>query len=252
MIAGNIRTRSTRAAAMPSTCAWSSRGDAEPLQAYFRSPTTRSRYNRFLGAMKELPSTLLEHFTHVGEAEQFSAIATMMFDGYEAIVGEVRYAFHAETSSIEFGLSIDDRWQRHGIGKALLKNLRCRAASFGAERIFGDTLRSNEQMVALARKAGYAFTQSPGDWKLLRFEQQIDIQPREIPCASWKLAALSRQSAIPPQQADRKLSPVLAVTRTGLFSVYAIRKVADLADAGRHAPLNTALRFSTNACTASL
>jgi len=57
--------------------------DAEPLQAYFRSLTTRSRYNRFLGAMRELPSTLLEHFMHVGEAEQFSAVATMMFDGYE-------------------------------------------------------------------------------------------------------------------------------------------------------------------------
>jgi RimJ/RimL family protein N-acetyltransferase len=172
--------------------------DAEPLQAYFRSLTTRSRYNRFLGAMRELPPTLLEHFMHVGEAEQFSAVVTMMFDGYETIVGEVRYAFHAETSSIEFGMSIDDRWQGHGIGKALLKNLECRAASFGAERIFGDTLRSNESMMALARKAGYAFTQSPGDWKLVRFEKAIDIEPRDIPCASWKIAALSRQSAIPP------------------------------------------------------
>ena len=172
--------------------------DAAALQGYFRSLSVGSRYNRFLGAMRELPSTLLEHFMHVGEAEQFSAVATMMFDGYETIVGEVRYAFHAETSSIEFGLSIDDRWQGHGIGKALLKNLECRAASFGAERIFGDTLRSNEQMIALARTAGYAFTQSPDDWKLVRFEKQIDLQPRDIPCASWKLAAASRQLAIPP------------------------------------------------------
>ena len=29
--------------------------DAEPLQNYFRSLTTRSRYNRFLGAASELP-----------------------------------------------------------------------------------------------------------------------------------------------------------------------------------------------------
>ncbi len=172
--------------------------DAEPLQNYVRSLSTRSRYNRFLGAISELPQTLLEHFIRVGEAEQFSVVATMMFDGFETIVGEARYAFHAETSSIEFGLSIDDRWQGHGIGRALLKNLECRAASFGADRIFGDTLRSNEQMIALARKAGYAFTASPGDWKLVRFEKSIDVEPRGIPCASWKLAAISRQSAIPP------------------------------------------------------
>jgi RimJ/RimL family protein N-acetyltransferase len=171
--------------------------DAEPLQTYFRALTARSRYNRFLGAMRELPHTLLEHFIHVGEAEQFSVVATMMFDGHETIVGEARYAFDAETSSIEFGLSIDDRWQGHGIGKALLKNLECRAASFGAQRIFGDTLRANEQMIALARKAGYAFTASPGDWKLVRFSKDIDVEPRDIPCASWKLAAASRQLAIP-------------------------------------------------------
>src|SRR3954463_10034864 len=172
--------------------------DAEELQNYFRSLTTRSRYNRFLGAMSELPKTLLDHFVHVGEADQFSVVATMRADGFETIVGEARYAFDAATSSIEFGLSIDDRWQGHGIGRALLKNLECRAASFGADRIFGDTLRSNEQMIALARKAGYAFTASPGDWKLVRFEKSIDVQPRDIPCASWRLAAISRQSAIPP------------------------------------------------------
>ena len=171
-------------------------GDAEELQNYFRSLSTRSRYNRFLGAMRELPKSLLEHFIHVGEAEQFSVVATMVIDGFETIVGEARYAFHAENSSIEFGLSIDDRWQGHGIGKALLKNLECRAASFGAERLFGDTLRSNEQMISLARKSGYAFTTSPGDWKLVRFEKQIHVEPQDIPCASWRLAAASRQAAL--------------------------------------------------------
>ena len=170
--------------------------DAEELQSYFRSLTTRSRYNRFLGAMRELPKSLLEHFIHVGEAEQFSVIATMMIDGFETIVGEARYAFHAENSSIEFGLSIDDRWQGHGIGKALLGNLECRAASFGAERLFGDTLRSNEQMISLARKSGYAFATSPGDWKLVRFVKEIHVEPQDIPCASWRLAAASRQAAL--------------------------------------------------------
>jgi GNAT superfamily N-acetyltransferase len=170
--------------------------DAEELQSYIRALSTRSRYNRFLGAMSELPKNVLEHFIHVGEAEQFSVVATMLVDGFETIVGEARYAFHADTASIEFGLSIDDRWQGHGIGTALLKNLECRAASFGAGRLFGDTLRSNDAMIGLARKSGYAFTHSPGDWKLVRFEKHIDVEPRDIPCASWRLAALSRQGAL--------------------------------------------------------
>jgi GNAT superfamily N-acetyltransferase len=165
--------------------------DAEALQDYFRSLTTRSRYNRFLGATRELPPSVLEDFIHIGEADRFSVVATMLVEGRETIVGEARYAFDSATASIEFGLSIDDRWQGHGIGKALLKNIECRAASLGADHVFGDTLRSNDAMIALARKAGYAFTNTPGDWKLTRFQKEIHLEPQEIPCASWRLAAVS-------------------------------------------------------------
>ena len=163
--------------------------DADALQGYFRSLSVRSRYNRFFGAISELPAPELDHFIHVGEADRFSVIAVMTVDGAEIIVGEARYAFDAGSSSFEFGLSVDDRWQGHGVGSALLKNLQCRAAAFGAERLFGDTLRSNDAMIGLARKSGFAFTNSPGDWKLVRFQKHIEVAPQEIPCASWRLAA---------------------------------------------------------------
>src|SRR3954463_12425292 len=163
--------------------------DADALQSYFRGLSVRSRYNRFFGAMSELPAAQLEHFTHPGEDDRFSVVAVMQVDGIETIVGEARYAFNPETSSFEFGLSVDDRFQGQGIGQALLSNLECRAAAFGAETIFGDTLRSNDAMIAAARKAGYRFVASPGDWKLIRFEKQLDVAPAEIPCASWRPAA---------------------------------------------------------------
>jgi RimJ/RimL family protein N-acetyltransferase len=163
--------------------------DAEALQAYFRSLTVRSRYNRFLGAMSELPKTELDHFIHIGERDRFSVIATMTVDGTETIVGEARYGYEADTGTFEFGLSIDDRWQGQGVGSALLKNLQCRAAALGASRMFGDTLRSNAAMIGLAGKSGFAFVRNPDDWKLVRFETHIDVAPQEIPCASWRLAA---------------------------------------------------------------
>jgi RimJ/RimL family protein N-acetyltransferase len=168
--------------------------DAAELQNYFRSLSSRSRYNRFLGAMSELPSSELDHFIHLGQAGPFSVIATTDVDGFETIVGEARYAFHPATESIEFGLSIDDRWQGYGLGKALLSNLECRAAALGARSLFGDTLRSNDAMIALARKSGFAFAQNPDDWKLVRFEKHVGIAPKDIPCASWRVAAAFRQA----------------------------------------------------------
>ena len=163
--------------------------DASALQSYFRSLTVRSRYNRFLGAMSELSRTELDHFIHVGEGDRFSVIAVMAIDGIETIVGEARYAFDADKATFEFGLSIEDRWQGQGVGSALLRNLECRAAAFGAKYLFGDTLRSNDVMIGLARKSGFAFRPNPGDWKLVRFEKHVGLAPQEIPCASWRLAA---------------------------------------------------------------
>jgi GNAT superfamily N-acetyltransferase len=171
--------------------------DTEELQHYFRSLTTRSRYNRFFGAISELPKGLLGEFLDVGARERFTVVATKMVDGFETIVAEARYALHAETSTLEFGLSVDDRWQGHGIATALMKNLECRAAALGAEHMFGDTLRSNEAMISVARKSGFAFVNHPDDWKLVRFDKEINVAPKDIPCASWRLTAISRQAESP-------------------------------------------------------
>jgi len=175
--------------------------DTEELQHYFRSLTTRSRYNRFFGAISELPKGLLSEFLDVGARERFTVVATKMVDGFETIVAEARYALHVETSTLEFGLSVDDRWQGHGIATALMKNLECRAAALDAEHMFGDTLRSNETMISLARKSGFAFVNHPDDWKLVRFDKEIAVAPKDIPCASWRLAALSRQADSPSASA---------------------------------------------------
>src|SRR3954451_12818829 len=80
--------------------------DAGALQDYFRSLSVRSRYNRFFGAMSELPAAQLEHFIHPGEDDRFSIIAMMQVDGIETIVGEARYEFNPGSSSFEFGLSV--------------------------------------------------------------------------------------------------------------------------------------------------
>jgi GNAT superfamily N-acetyltransferase len=170
--------------------------DAQALQDYFRSLSVRSRYNRLMGAASELPQTQLEKFIHLGDGGGFSVVATTSVDGSDAIVGEARYAFDPETGSFEFGLSIDDRWQGHGIGAALLANLECRAAAFGAAHLFGDTLRSNDAMIHLARKSGYGFAASPGDWKQVRFQKQIDVAPQDIPCATWRIAATNAAASL--------------------------------------------------------
>jgi GNAT superfamily N-acetyltransferase len=88
-----------------------------------------------------------------------------------------------------------DRWQGHGIGPALMQNVECRAAALGVKTMFGDTLRSNDVMITLAKKSGYLFRQHPDDWKLVRFEKQI-VKAAGLPCASLRLAVVSRRAEV--------------------------------------------------------
>ncbi len=165
--------------------------DADALQSYFRGLSAQSRYNRLMGAASELPAGQLDRFIHVGEDDGFSLVATTKRDGHEVIIGEARYAIDEESNSLEIGLSVDDAMQGQGIGAALLDNLECRAAALGADRLLGDTLRSNDAMLALARKAGFAFAPTPGDWKQIRFSKRISHVAQDSPCVSWRLAAMT-------------------------------------------------------------
>ena len=164
--------------------------DAGALMSYFRALSRQSRYNRLMGAASELPSSELDKTLHVGEGSRFAVIAEMKANGADAIVGEARYSYNAETRTTEFGLSIGDEWQGQGIGSAMLSNLECRAAALGSFRLFGETFRNNEQMIGLARKAGYSFGAAPSDWRQVRFEKPL-YRATDIPCESWKQAAIA-------------------------------------------------------------
>ena len=165
--------------------------DADALQSYFRSLSQNSRYRRLMGAANELPRSELDKATHVGAQNIFAAVAELNVDGTDIMVGEVRYAFDPQTLSAEFGISIDDSFQGQGIGAAMLANLECRSAALGATRLIGDTLRNNEPMISLARKLGFNFTTTPGDWKQIRFEKRLSLVIADIPCESWRIAAAS-------------------------------------------------------------
>lgn len=174
----------------PLTIRFVEQNDADALLSYFRSLSRQSRYNRLMGAASELPPSELDKTLHVGEGSRFAVIAEIKVGNSDMIVGEARYSYDAETRNTEFGLSIGDEWQGQGIGSAMLSNLECRAAALGARRLFGETFRNNEQMIGLARKAGYMFGVTPSDWRQVRFEKPL-YRAADIPCESWKQAAMA-------------------------------------------------------------
>lgn len=180
------------ASGMSLTLRFAGPDDRALLAEYFRALSSASRYSRLMGAGAELPAAQLVRFLRLGEADAFTVLATLANDHGETVVAELRYAHHHDERAVEFGVSVHDRWQGHGIGAALLANLECRAAALGAEQIYGDTLRSNTAMIGLARKGGYELAASL-DWKQMRFVKRVDYTPQMIPCESRRLAALQAE-----------------------------------------------------------
>ena len=164
--------------------------DAEELQNYFRSLSTRSRYNRFFGAMSELPHNVLDHFIHVGERDEFSVIATMKIDGFETIVGEARYAFHPETETPRIR-PVDRRplaGPGHRLGAAAKPGMpRGGVRRAPPARRYAALQRGHDQPCPQVR---LCVCRQPRRLEAGALRQSRSTpQPEDIPCASWRLAA---------------------------------------------------------------
>jgi RimJ/RimL family protein N-acetyltransferase len=182
---------------LPDGCALSIRfvrpDDLPALQRYFQSLSQRSRSDRLLGAASGLSRSELEIIARNGDDGRFACIAEVALADGPVLVGEMRYA--VTSAGIEFGLSVHDSWQRRGIATAMVVELQCRAAILNAATLFGDTRSGNEAMLALARKLGFRFTRTPGDWTLTRIVRHVPAVGYQ-PCAVG--AGFRAATAMPP------------------------------------------------------
>jgi GNAT superfamily N-acetyltransferase len=129
--------------------------DGEALQTYVRGLSRQSRYNRFLGAASELPASELARALAANGRDTLTLLITSTVQDRETVVGEARVALSSARRAGEFALSIADDWQHLGVGSALLQEIERKAAADGIEMLFGDTLRTNEKMIGLARGRGF-------------------------------------------------------------------------------------------------
>jgi len=158
--------------------------DGDILQIYVRGLTTQSRYNRFLGAVSELPPSELARTLAANGLDTLTLLLTTTAEDRETVVGEARVALSCADRAGEFSMSIADDWRRHGLAFALLEEIERKAAADGIEWLFGDTLRTNDGMIALAR--GRGFQLEPGlEPRLVRIRKRLEDVAPDLPCRKW-------------------------------------------------------------------
>jgi acetyltransferase len=143
--------------------------DGPLIDAFVKDLSPISRLRRFHAGIKELSPAWLDRMTHPDMRFELALIAVLNRAGRETCIGEARYAVGGETpGEREFALVVADAWQRVGIGACLLRILTCHAERCGVARLYGDVLRDNVPMLALARRHGYEVRRHPTEARLLR------------------------------------------------------------------------------------
>jgi acetyltransferase len=156
--------------------------DADVQGPFFSGLSDQSRYNRFLNPMRNFPPGLIERFSRVDHRSHVALIAETMADGVETVVGEARYIVDADGASAEFAIAVADAFQGAGLGTLLLNRLICIARHAGLKRLTGETLATNEAMIALARKAGFDVAYDFELMHLKRLTRDLTAVEAPYPC----------------------------------------------------------------------
>ncbi|WP_019572084.1 bifunctional acetate--CoA ligase family protein/GNAT family N-acetyltransferase [Thioalkalivibrio sp. ALMg3] len=147
--------------------------DAAIEQEFVRSLSEKSRYLRFMRSMDELTPEMLVRFTQIDYDREMAFIAVDHHTGREVQVGVARYTTEPDGESAEFAVVISDAWQGRGVGSLLMEAVIDSARNAGLRELFGEVLRHNGGMLALAQRHGFQREILASDEEIIRVSRRL-------------------------------------------------------------------------------
>ena len=146
--------------------------------------STRSRYQRFAMAVKELSAAELKYLTEVDNKSHVAWVAIELSEGKERAVGVARYIrLDNDPDSAEVAVAVADSHQHRGLGTLLLARLAQSAKLNGVQRFLAFVYWDNAPVLKLVRElgAGIRFLGSG----MIRVTGAVPDIPVDIPQSSW-------------------------------------------------------------------
>ncbi|AFZ83218.1 hypothetical protein BCUE_0033 [Candidatus Kinetoplastibacterium blastocrithidii TCC012E] len=148
--------------------------DAEILQNFIRGLSDRSRYMRFISAMRELTPKMLSHYTQIDYQRELALVAIIdksaNNDKYneDTMIGFVHFLCNEDGLGVEYALVVGDKWQRIGLGNKLMIYMIDAAKKIGFKYMDGFVLSSNRPMLSLLKNLGFIIKTDPEDKSIYR------------------------------------------------------------------------------------
>lgn len=139
-----------------------------------------ARRNRFHGAVR-LSRAHLRAMSQIDYAQQLGLVVSTQAAGAERVIADARYCVGADQASAEFALMVDERWQRHGVGRWALLALVGAARQAGLQWLQGEVLIDNTPMLALLQACGFALSPHPDDARLVLAQRRLGPPAKALP-----------------------------------------------------------------------
>ena len=124
--------------------------DAPALQRVLDRCSKRTIYLRFFGSLEELSDEKAQYFASTDSVDHFALVALDPEDPDE-IIAVVRYDRESGDERAEYSAIVEDRWQGHGVGIGLTRQLIDEARDKGVRFFYALVMGKNTRMLNVLR-----------------------------------------------------------------------------------------------------
>lgn len=153
------------------------RPEDEPKMVRFHEglseDTVRSRYFCLMSLSQRISHERLARVCLSDYSRQIALVAEKFNpdENCDEIIGVARLCRVHGSNHAEFAIIVGDRWQRHGLGTLMILALLQIAKDEKIDRVNGEILAENSQMLRICKRAGFSLQPSFGD--VVRAEIQL-------------------------------------------------------------------------------
>jgi len=153
--------------------------DAEAERRFIARLSSRTLYMRMHAPVRELSVEQLIRFTQIDYDREMAFVAIDL-DGDPGEIRAIgRYSRLADRERAEFGVTVEDSWQRRGLGHAMMGVLEDCGRNRQVAEIFGYVLKENDTMQQLMLARGYVPHRDESDSHVIRFALPLQPAPPE-------------------------------------------------------------------------
>ncbi|MGZ5073975.1 MAG: bifunctional acetate--CoA ligase family protein/GNAT family N-acetyltransferase, partial [Usitatibacter sp.] len=137
--------------------------DAPLEEAFIATLSPDTMRLRFLSAMRSLTPAMLARFTQIDYDREMAFVALVGEGEDTREIGVGRYATLPDGRTCAYAIVLADAWHGRGLGEIMMRRLVEVARARGLETMVGDVLASNDPMLRLCAKLGFASAAMPDD-----------------------------------------------------------------------------------------